>query len=96
MNMKVLLEWLLTSEASIQIPSPAIKGPPLLLLVYLGLLIVSLVWIVKDAQKRGRSAGLAALFLILGGWPISLLWWLWLRPASTKLIPPPLPAQTAT
>jgi hypothetical protein len=39
----------------------------------------SVAWIWRDAEQRGKSGCLAQLFLVLT-WPVSILWWLWLRP----------------
>jgi hypothetical protein len=57
-------------------------------LVTLGLGIASLFWISKDAELRGKSSVTAVMFAIFAAWPVSLLWWLWLRP---PMRPPPLP-----
>lgn len=49
-------------------------------LVILGLLIWSLVWVYRDAEKRGKSGLIVALMVFLLNWPISLLVWLVFRP----------------
>lgn len=49
-------------------------------LVVLGLLIWSLIWVYHDAEKRGKSGWLVALLVFLLEWPISLLVWLVFRP----------------
>ena len=62
--------------------------------ILIGLALYSFIWITEDAQKRGKSGCLAFLFLIAAGWPLSLLWWLWLRPPfpwAPKSSPPPPP-----
>src|SRR5689334_6576758 len=67
-------------------------GPPwfqntctLLTLIFV---IWSLFWIRHDARKRGKSPFGALLFALFACYPISLLWWLWLRP---PLLPTPNP-----
>ena len=42
--------------------------------------VASMVWIYKDARKRGKSGFVALLFIFLTGWPASFIWWFWLRP----------------
>jgi hypothetical protein len=41
-----------------------------------------MIWVARDAGRRGKSGFFACLFAIMAGWPLSLLWWLWLRPSS--------------
>jgi hypothetical protein len=72
-----------------------VDGPPwlqgVLGLVTLGLYIWSLFWIARDAHKRGKDSSTAVFFAILAVWPLSMLWWLWLRPRfSPSKVPPPL------
>jgi hypothetical protein len=55
-----------------------------LILVGLGLLIWSLVWAYKDAEKRGKPGWLIVLVVLLMNWPISLLLWLAFRPEEKK------------
>jgi hypothetical protein len=49
-------------------------------IVILALLIWSLVWVYRDAEKRGKSGLLVAIMVFLLSWPISLLVWLVFRP----------------
>ncbi len=49
-------------------------------LVILGLLIWSLVWAYKDAEKRGKSGWIVVLMIFFLNWPTSLLVWLVFRP----------------
>ncbi|MEP6670921.1 MAG: hypothetical protein ABJF10_17310 [Chthoniobacter sp.] len=60
-------------------------------IVVLILALYSFIWITEDAQKRGKSGCLAFLFIFAAGWPLSLLWWIWLRPKleKTPAAPPP-------
>lgn len=55
------------------------------LLLYL--FVYSLAWGYRDAEARGRSGWTVALLLFLCKWPISLLFWVALRPplASEKM-----------
>jgi hypothetical protein len=51
-----------------------------MMIVVLGLLVWSLIWAYKDAEKRGKSGWLVVLLVLLMNWPISLLMWLVFRP----------------
>ena len=51
-----------------------------LMLVMLGLLLWSLVWVHGDAVKRGKPGWAVVLLVLLLEWPISLLLWLVFRP----------------
>ena len=53
-------------------------GP--LVLVVLGLLIWSLIWVYGDAEKRGKQGWLAVLVALFVSWPFSLLLWILFRP----------------
>lgn len=44
------------------------------------LFLATWIWTSWDATRRGKSAIVAVLFVMLAWWPVSLLWWLWLRP----------------
>lgn len=50
------------------------------LAVILMLLIASLVWVYRDAERRGKSGVLVALLVLFLDWPVSLLLWLVFRP----------------
>jgi Na+/proline symporter len=50
------------------------------ILVTLGLLIWSLIWAYKDAEKRGKPGWLVLLLVLFMNWPMSLLIWLVFRP----------------
>lgn len=52
---------------------------PFILLI-LGLLIWSLIWVYGDAERRGKSGWLVVLLVLFLDWPISLLVWLVFRP----------------
>lgn len=43
-------------------------------------LLVNVIWIYRDAKRREKSPWMAVLFLAAAGWPISNVWWCWLRP----------------
>ena len=51
------------------------------LVVLTGIFVASLVWVYRDAVKRGKNPVVAMLFILLTGWPGSFIWWCWLRPA---------------
>jgi hypothetical protein len=46
--------------------------------------IFSVIWVFFDARSRQKSGCIAMLFIMLVGWPLSFLWWLWLRPPMRK------------
>lgn len=50
------------------------------LAIILMLLVASLIWVYRDAEKRGKSGVLVVLLVLLLDWPISLLLWLVFRP----------------
>lgn len=50
------------------------------ILVIIGLLIWSLVWVYGDAGKRGKPGWLVVLLVLFLNWPFSLLIWLVFRP----------------
>jgi hypothetical protein len=52
----------------------------ILVLLFLGLFIWSLVWVYSDAERRGKSGCLVVLLVLLSSWPISLLLWMVSRP----------------
>ena len=52
---------------------------PFILLI-LGLLIWSLVWVYGDADRRGKPGWLVVLLVLFLDWPFSLLVWLVFRP----------------
>jgi len=54
---------------------------PFVLLLGFLVFIGSMIWVARDAGKRGKSGFWACLFALMAGWPLSLLWWMWLRPA---------------
>lgn len=50
----------------------------------LGLLIGSLVWVFLDAEARGKPGCLVALLVFFLSWPISLLVWIVVRPERRR------------
>lgn len=46
--------------------------------IYIG----SVVWAFSDARGRGKSGCLVALLVLLLVWPVGLIVWLLIRPAS--------------
>jgi hypothetical protein len=89
--MKEFLQWFFTSEMSFDFSSQPIKGPPFLFLLLLILIMTSCIWVARDASKRGKTSWVAVCFVLLAGWPFSLLWWRWLRPELPGIKPPPMP-----
>lgn len=48
-------------------------------LVFFAIYIASLVWVYRDAQRRGKSGILVALLVAFISWPIGLIVWLVVR-----------------
>jgi hypothetical protein len=44
----------------------------------------SFLWIYRDASKRDKNGFLAVLFILMTGWPVSFIYWLWLRPPISE------------
>ena len=63
----------------ISFEGPVIVVIPLEIILFCGF-IWSLVWVYRDASKRNKNPSIAIVFLLVAGWPISLLFWHWLRP----------------
>ena len=62
-----------------KLEGPACMAIPALvaiLFVFLGLFV----WLYQDARKRNKNEIVTILFIVLAGWPLSLVWWFWLRP----------------
>lgn len=50
-----------------------------IILILVAIYIASLVWVYRDANRRGKSGVLVALLVALISWPIGLLVWLLVR-----------------
>ena len=62
---------------------PAILVVPLIVaVIYCS--IAAFVWLYQDAEQRGKKGWAALLLVLLTGWPISFLWWFWLRPKGER------------
>jgi len=77
------LHWLFGTQSSINLFGAKFDGPPFFIFLIVMVFIYSIYWIRKDAQLRGKNPTVAMFFGILACWPISLLWWKWLRPDIT-------------
>lgn len=51
----------------------------IVVLILLAIYIASLVWVYRDANRRGKSGILVALLVALISWPIGLLVWVLVR-----------------
>lgn len=63
------------------------------LVLYLGLVIWSMIWVAQDAELRGKSGILLAV-LVFFTWPLGLLVWVVARPELRfvrRPLPPPPP-----
>ena len=78
----------LTSPASINLAGLKFEGPAALIVpvffIFLFLIFSSIGWIYRDAKHRDRNGFIAVLFILLAGWPLSFLWWVWLRPPVSE------------
>src|SRR5688572_1510258 len=85
-----ILEWFIHGKMSfkVDVETPPIEGAPIVVIPLLVLLPVSVLWCLWDAERRGKSTVLTFFFILLGGWPMSLLWWLWLRPKLPVVVVP--------
>ena len=85
----------LGDDGSFEIGNLKVSGPWWLMLPLGILFIWSVFWIIGDAKQRGKSGCVVLLFLFAATWPVSILWWLWLRPplgqTPSPSLPPPLP-----
>jgi hypothetical protein len=85
----------LLSPASFAFGSFKIEGP--VMLVFPGVIalvvlsIASFVWLYKDAKKRSKHGLIAIVFVLLTGWPVSFIWWFWLRPPIPQKATPTAP-----
>jgi len=77
---------ILLSPASIKGSGMDLEGPAgVVLPIAIALVLISIwsfVWLFKDAHKRNKNGLLAIIFVLITGWPFSLLWWFWLRPSE--------------
>jgi hypothetical protein len=78
-----LLKFLL-SPASAGVGGFSVRGPFILvepaLCALVFLFFGSLVWVWIDAGQRQKNALVVLAFILLTGWPLSFIWWFWLRP----------------
>lgn len=76
------------SPASFDLGFLKIEGPALLvipaLLALVLALVASFVWLYRDARRRRKSGLVAILFVLLTGYPLSFIWWFWLRPPASQ------------
>jgi hypothetical protein len=78
--MKTFLHWLFLEKASFGAFGFTISGCPAFILLLTIVWWFSCEWVSFDAARRGKSARVGFWFAMLAGWPLSLLWWRWLRP----------------
>jgi hypothetical protein len=68
-----------TGSDSGALPAIAIIFVILICLVFFVIYIASLVWVYRDAERRGKSGILVALLIAVISWPIGLIVWLIVR-----------------
>ena len=93
-GLQAIAKWCFTGEVTLEMPHPPLTmtGPPIISLIFLFFLMWSLRWATRDGARRGKSKVAVGFFILYSGWPISLLFWRWLRPPlPMPLTPPPLP-----
>ena len=61
------------------LPAVAIIIALIIGLVFFIIYIASLVWVYRDAERRGKSGILVALLIAVISWPIGLIVWLIVR-----------------
>lgn len=67
----------------LKLVEPAILLVPMMVsVIYFS--ITSFVWLYQDAEQRGKKGYIALILILLTGWPISFLWWFWLRPRGER------------
>jgi hypothetical protein len=86
--MPYYIRWFfLERGCSIKFPdSIELSAPPFIILLALVGYIASVIWVSRDARKRGKSGFFAGFFAAIALWPVSLIFWLWLRPRPTSKI----------
>jgi len=42
--------------------------------------LITSIWIVRDSLSRGKNPFAIFLFHTIAGWPLSIIWWCYLRP----------------
>src|SRR6187397_1254443 len=76
----------LFDPASFNLAGFKLEGPVILVIpLLLGIIaasVYSLMWIFRDAEQRRKNGFIAIIFILMTGWPLSLVWWLWLRPKA--------------
>ena len=90
MSLEQISKWLsdvvlfLISPASVEFGEFIVKGPAIFVvptaITIIGLSIWSFIWLFRDARKRQKNGFLAIVFILMTGWPLSFIWWMWLRP----------------
>lgn len=64
------------------------EGPVILLFpaifAALAALVIPLFWAYWDAVKRAKNGFALLALLLITGYPISFIWWFWLRPPTRK------------
>lgn len=68
-----------TSDGDSGMAIAAIIITIIICLVFLAIYIASIVWVYRDANRRGKNGLLVALLVALISWPISLVVWLIVR-----------------
>jgi len=78
------LKWFfLQPSSSLKFPFGfEVSAPPFVIILAVLGFVASIIWIFRDAKERGKSGLMACLFAVVGMWPLSLIWWLWLRPPT--------------
>jgi hypothetical protein len=60
------------------------NAPMWVIIVILISWFFSSAWIIRDSIVRGKNPFVVFLFHTIAGWPLSILWWLYLRPPKRK------------
>ena len=70
------MKWLYTET----IKCGNVEGIPILMIPVFILMCYTFFKLYRDAESRGKSGIVAILFILICGWPLSFIWWYWLRP----------------
>jgi hypothetical protein len=73
-----------TNFLGIEVHSSSELGFTIVIGILFVIYLATAIWCVRDARRRGKSRLVAFLFITAAGWPLSALFWLWLRPETNE------------
>jgi len=58
-----------------------IESAPMWVIIMVSILwVISSIWIMKDSKSRNKNPIVLFCFHTIAGWPLSVFWWIYLRP----------------